>query len=183
VNHFFSNLRSDANGKNYDEYLERKDIVTFPIEYYNLDRDTIGVIPGDGFWDVGNSTSWHDHYVEELSIKGDITSFFDEKNKFKAGFNFIFQEMQYFDIYRPWIGQLGLNNDYWKVHPAVGSFYAQDNINFSGMILNFGLRLDYWFPGKYVDDAVRNPDVVTIPDEIRDKYYEDSFAWFGDRRF
>jgi histidyl-tRNA synthetase len=35
------------------------------------------------------------------------------------------------------------------------------------MILNFGLRFDYWFPGKYVDDAVRNPEVVTIPDETR----------------
>ena len=48
--------------------------------------------------------------------------------------------------------------------------------NFSGMILNFGLRFDYWFPGKYVDDAVANPDVVTIPDEVRDKYYEDTYA-------
>ncbi|MCK5086996.1 MAG: TonB-dependent receptor [Melioribacteraceae bacterium] len=182
LNHFFSNLRSDANGKDYYDYNERQDIVTFPIEYYNLDRDTIGVIPGDGFWDVGNSTTWHDHYIEEVSLKGDITSFFDEKNKFKAGFYVVLQEMQLLDIYRPWIGVMGLNNDFYKVHPARGSFYAQDNINFSGMILNFGMRLDYWFPGKYVDDAVRNPDVVTIPDEIRDKYYEDSFAWFGGRR-
>ena len=50
----------------------------------------------------------------------------------------------------------------------MGSLYAQDNINLSGMILNFGLRLDYWFPGKYVDDTVSNPDVVTIPDEIEE---------------
>jgi hypothetical protein len=77
--------------------------------------------------------------------------------------------MQVIDIYKPWIGELGLNNDIYKVYPALGSLYAQDNINFSGMILNFGLRLDYWFPGKYVDDAVENPDVVTIPDEIRSR--------------
>ncbi len=183
LNKFFSNLRADANGKYWYEYEEPKDIVTFPIEYYNLDRDTIGVIPGDGFWDVGNPFTWHDHYIEEYSIKGDITSFFDEKNKFKAGFNLRFQEMQVVDIYKPWIGELGLNNDIYKVYPAVGSFYAQDNINFSGMILNFGLRLDYWFPGKFVDDAVDNPKVVTIPDEIRKRYKEDSFKWFGNRRF
>jgi len=182
-NHYFSNLRADANGKHWSEYVEPKDIVTFPIQYYNTSHDTIGVIPGDGFWDVGNPSTWRDHYIEEFSVKGDITSFFDEKNKFKSGFNMIFQEMQVIDIYRPWIGELGLNNDIYKVHPALGSFYAQDNITFSGMIVNFGLRLDYWFPGKYVDDAVKNPDVVTIPDEIRKRYKEDSFSWFGDRRF
>ena len=119
----------------------------------------------------------------KLSLKGDLTSFFDEKNKFKAGFNFQFQEMQVVDIYKPWVGALGLNNDIYHVFPAQGSFYAQDNINFSGMILNFGLRLDYWFPGKYVDDAVKNPDVITIPDEVRQRYADDSFAWFGGRRF
>ncbi|MBI1931514.1 MAG: TonB-dependent receptor [Ignavibacteriales bacterium] len=183
INKFFSNLRADANGKYWNEYIEPKDIVTFPIEYYNLQTDTIGVIPGDGFWDIGNPYTWRDHYIDELSFKGDVTNFFDEKNKFKAGFDIIFQEMQVIDIYKPWIGELGLNNDIYKVHPAKGSFYAQDNINFSGMILNFGLRLDYWFPGKYVDRAVENPDVVTIPDEIRKRYIDDTFKWFNGNRF
>ena len=176
-------MRADANGKYWYQYEEPKDIVTFPIEYYNLGRDTVGVIPGDGFWDVGNPFTWRDHYLNEFSVKGDLTSFFDEKNKFKAGFNAIFQEMQVIDIYKPWIGTLGLNNDIYKVHPAKGSFYAQDNINFSGMILNFGLRLDYWFPGKYVDDAVGNKDVITIPDETRQAYMDDTYGWFGNRRF
>lgn len=182
-NNYYTNLRADANGKMWYEYQEPKDITNFPIEYYNQNHDTIGVIPGDGFWDVGNPYTWRDHYVQEFSVRGDLTSFFDEKNKFKAGFNFQFQEMQVIDIYKPWIGELGLNNDVYKVYPALGSFYAQDNINFSGMILNFGLRLDYWFPGKYVDDAVRNPEVVTIPDETRERYLSNSFSWFGDRRW
>mgnify|MGYP005841931507 CR=1 FL=1 len=183
LNSFFTNLRADANGLKWNQYTEPKDIVTFPIEYYNLNRDTIGVIPGDGFWDVGNPFTWRDHYVQEYSIRGDLTNFFDEKNRFKAGFNFQFQEMQVIDIYKPWVGELGLNNDIYRVYPAVGSFYAQDNINFSGMILNFGLRFDFWFPGKYVDDAIENPGVVTIPDEIRQAYKEDSFGWFGNRRW
>ncbi|MBI9069985.1 MAG: TonB-dependent receptor [Melioribacteraceae bacterium] len=182
-NHFFSNLRADANGLHWSEYEEPKDISTFPIEYYNEHGDTIGVIPGDGLWDFGNPYTWRDHYVEEYSVKGDVTSFFDEKNKFKAGFNFVFQEMQVVDIYKPWIGELGLNNDIYKVYPARGSFYAQDNINFSGMILNFGLRMDYWFPGKYVDDAVENPEVITIPDEIRNDYKDATYSMFGNRRF
>ncbi|OGU84257.1 MAG: hypothetical protein A2W11_15085 [Ignavibacteria bacterium RBG_16_35_7] len=183
LNYLSANLRADANGKQWYQYNEPKDIANFPIEYHHTNRDTIGVIPGDGFWDIGNPSIWHDHYVQEFSIRGDITSFFDEKNKFKAGFDFQFQEMQSIDISQPWIGELGLNNDIYKVNPAKGAFYVQDNINFSGMILNFGLRLDYWFPGKYVDDAVENPEVITIPQEVRDSYKENSFGWFGNRRY
>lgn len=183
LNYFHTNLRGDANGLSQKLYNEPLDFVNFPIQYYNEERDTVGVIPGDGFWDVGNPFTWHDHYLEEFSIRGDVTSFFDEMNKFKAGFNFQFQEMQVVDIYKPWVGELGLNNDIYKVYPALGSFYTQDNINFGGMILNFGLRLDYWFPGKYVDDAVRDTNVVTIPDDVRERYADNTFGWFNDRRF
>jgi len=183
LSHFYTHMRADANGRYYSDYQEPKDFANFPLEYYNLGRDTIGVIPGDGFWDTGNPFTWRDHYTEEISIRGDITSFFDEKNKFKAGFNFNFQEMQVVDINKPWIGVLGANNDIYNAHPANGAFYAQDNINFSGMILNFGLRLDYWFPGKFIDDAIDNPDVVTIPDQIRKEYKDESFKWFGNRHF
>jgi outer membrane receptor protein involved in Fe transport len=182
-NYFFTNLRGDANGLQWNAYNQPLDIVNFPIEYVNTNGDTVLVIPGDGLWDVGNPFTYHDHFLEEYSLRGDITSFFDEMNKFKAGFNMQFQEMQVVDIFQPWVGDLGFNNDIYQVYPALGSFYAQDNINFGGMILNFGLRLDYWFPGKYVDDAVADSNVVTIPDEIRDNYYEDTFGWFNDRRF
>ncbi|MCE1188043.1 MAG: TonB-dependent receptor [Ignavibacteria bacterium] len=181
-NYFFTHLRADANGKEWYNYNEPKDITNYPVILYNTSgHDTIGVIPGDGFWDVGNPYTWHDHYVQEYSVKGDLTSFFDTKNKFKAGFDFQFQEMQVIDIYQPWIKPLGLNNDMYIVNPAKGSFYAQDNINFSGMILNFGLRFDYWFPGKLVDDAVDNPDVITIPQAVRDSYKDHTFNLFGHR--
>jgi outer membrane receptor protein involved in Fe transport len=179
--HFFTNLRADANGLDYSQYHEPKDIVTFPIVYYNKGRDTVGVIPGDGFYDYGNGFTWHDHYVVENTVKLDVTNHFSEKNKMKAGIELTLQEMQNIDVYEPWIGTLGLNNDIYKVNPAFGALYIQDNVNFSVMILNAGLRFDYWFPGKYVDDAVDNPNVVTIPDQIRQDYRDQTHSLFGRR--
>jgi outer membrane receptor protein involved in Fe transport len=182
--HYFTHLRADANGLNYTQYQEPKDIVTFPFTYYPegwASRDTVNVIPGDGLWDVGNGFTWHDHYVIENTVKFDLTNNFSEKNKFKAGFDITFQEMQNVDIYEPWVGTLGLNNDIYKVFPAFGALYAQDNITYGGMILNFGLRFDYWAPGQYVDDAVNNPAVITIPDQIRQDYLDKTYNFMGHR--
>ncbi|MFZ1731884.1 MAG: TonB-dependent receptor [Bacteroidota bacterium] len=182
LSRLYTNLRADANGKNWTEYEEPKDLITFPVEYYNENTNYVGVVPGDGFWDIGNGFTWHDHFVVNYTLKGDFTTNLSEKSKFKAGFDATFGEMQVVDIYKPWLGDLGLNNDIYTVHPGTGAFYAQDNINFSGMILNFGLRLDWWMPGKFVDDAVNNPEVVTIPDAVRASYMDNTFGLF-DRRF
>jgi outer membrane receptor protein involved in Fe transport len=182
--HFFTHLRADANGLNYPQYQEPQDLVEFPLSYYPANwpsRDTVNVIPGDGFWDTGTASTWHDHYVIENTLKFDLTKNFSEKNTFKTGFDITFQEMQNIDIYEPWAGVLGLNNDIYKVFPAFGALYTQDNITYGGMILNAGLRFDYWAPGQYVDDAVNNPAVITIPDQVRQDYMNKTYSFLGHR--
>ena len=182
--HYYTHLRADANGLNYTQYQEPQDITEFPLVYYPpnwASHDTVGVIPGDGLWDIGNGDTWHDHYVIENSLKFDLTKSFSEKNRFKTGFEATFQEMQNIDISEPWAGVLGLNNDIYKVFPAFGALYAEDNITYGGMILNVGLRFDYWFPGQYVDDAVNNPAVITIPDQIRQDYMNETYSFLGHR--
>lgn len=181
ANKFFTHLRVDANGKNWDQYQEPIDLIRPPFQYYYIDSNHVGIIPGDGFYDIGNPYTWHDHYVDEFSMKGDYIHNFNPKSKFKAGAEASFQEMQLIDIYQPWIKPFGLNNDVYKVYPAFGDFYAQHSLTFKGMILNYGLRLDYWFPGKYVDDAVKDTNVVTIPPQIRSAYESDTYNIFGRR--
>lgn len=181
LNRFFTKLRVDANGKNWDEYQEPLDIVKPPLQYYDIDTNSVGVIPGDGFYDLGNPFTWHDHHVIDYTIRADMTHHFNPKSKFKAGIESSFQEMQLIDIYQPWIKPLGLNNDVYTVYPAFGSAYAQHSLTFLGMILNYGVRFDYWFPGKFVDDAVENPEIITIPDQIRESYREDTYSFFGRR--
>jgi len=52
----------------------------------------------------------------------------------------------------------------------------------SGMILNFGARLDYWMPGKYVDDVASDTSSsVIISPGLREQYLHDTFSLFGRR--
>ncbi len=180
---FFTHLRSDVNGKYWNLYEEPQDIVTQPIDYfYNEDSTIVSVFPGDGFWDYGDGFTWHDHYVEEYTLKFDISRFSGgERHKFKGGIETSFAEMQMIDINSPWFGGLGLNNDIYKVKPAYGSMYAQDQIKFKGLIANIGVRFDYWFPGKFVEDAVDNPDIVTISDATRQQFKDETNDFFGRR--
>ena len=183
LSRYSAHVRGDANGKRFDAYLEPQDIVTYPVRYYNMDKDTVGVIQGDGFYDLGSPTSWRDHSITEYTAKFDLTNFFTEKNKFKTGLEMRFQHMQMVDLVRPWVKPLGYDNDIYTVDPAQGALYVQDNITLSGMLLNFGVRLDYWAPGKYVDDvAADTSSDLVISKGLREKYMEDTFSLFG-RRF
>ena len=179
LSHYTAHLRADANGKSWQDYTEPKDIVTFPLIYRNLKSDTVLVIPGDGFYDVGSPSTWRDQYVNEYTVKLDVTSNFNEKNKFKSGIEMRFQDMQMINIYEPWVRPMGYDNDIYAVKPALGAIYAQDNLTSGGMVLNFGLRFDYWFPGKYVDDAMRNDSLSMVSPAIRQKYFDDTYSMFG----
>jgi outer membrane receptor protein involved in Fe transport len=181
LSRYTAHVRGDANGKDYTRYNEPRDIVTYPIQYYQKDSVSIGVIPGDGFYDVGGPFTWRDHFIDDYSVKLDFTNNFTEKNKFKTGLESHFQYFQMIDISNPWIKPLGLNNDIYEVHSSSGALYAQDNIIISGMVLNFGLRFDYWFPGKFVDDAINNPNITLPSDDVRQQYLSQTYSLFGRR--
>jgi outer membrane receptor protein involved in Fe transport len=182
LSRYQAHVRGDANGLSFDQYVEPADIVTYPIRYYNQHTDTVGVIPGDGFYDLGSPSTYRDHYIDEYTFKADLTNYFTEKNKFKSGVEVRLQNLQIVDIDRPWVKPLGFENDIYAAYPALGAVYAQDNVTLSGMILNVGLRLDYWLPGKYVDDLAEHPsDSLIVSKAVWDEYKDATFKLFGRR--
>lgn len=181
VSQYWAHLRSDWMGHAWQDYSMAIDVPRIPVEYYSPSSDStkIRIIPGDGFYDYGNSDVWHDHYVEWWVLKGDLTSNIGTIHTVKTGFESSFQEMQLIDIVDPWTeGGYGSSQDIYRVYPADGAFYVQDDIKFEGFYLNAGLRLDYWFPGKYVDDAVNNPDNI-LTDAMRQQYEKNTYQIMG----
>lgn len=203
VSRLFTRLRADANGRYWrpdsvDGEFDAFSIVTYPVTEFitEVQRDFKYVLPGPGFANNGGIAAlWHDHYAEEITLKTTYTRFFAERsNRLTIGFESKFQDYQWIDITRPWVGapiqigpnefseslRLGQTSDIWQVEPRRGAFFANNQVRYKGLIANIGLRAEYWFPGAYVDRAVKNPD-APIPQEIRDMYMKESYNFFGSR--
>ena len=198
----FVKLRADANGNQWrpdvvNTEFDPESITTYPATVFNPDDSIVFVNPGPGLYNNGGiATLWHDHYVVEYTLRasGNLYSK-DTRNKLFFGTELKPQEYQWIDITRPWIGapiqladgsysqsyRLGDISDVWKVNPVSGAFFVSDKLKYLGLIAEAGMRLEYWFPGKFLDDAVANPN-TTIADAFRQAYYDDSYA-MGDRRF
>lgn len=195
----FTQLRTDANGRpfrtntidqNYDPYS----IVTNPVIASNPGDSVVYVYPGPGlFNNNGIATTWHDHYAEEYTLKSKFN--YQTKNKIhfvSFGQEHIFQNYQWIDVTRPWVGapiqindststaatSIGSSSDVWQAKPQNGGLYAQDEIRYKGIIAVIGLRLNYWAPGKFVDDAVANPNAPVL-DQIRADYEKQANKFAG----
>jgi outer membrane receptor protein involved in Fe transport len=191
--HLFTNLRADANGRPFREesvsqIYDEDNINQYPIGIFNPD-DPFGIIytlPGDGLVNNGGITPiWHDHYAEEYTLKAKANYFPNKTHEFSFGLEHVFQEYQWADVSRPWVGapiklddstftpsiSVGSSNDIWFVQPQKGGLYVQDKISYQGIIATIGLRMNYWAAGSFADNAVEDPNSPVI-DQVRSDYIE-----------
>lgn len=201
VGRLFTNLRADANGRPFrtetvDKILDEESIVTDPVGIFNPGDPVIYNLPGP--WLINNggiSGTWHDHYVEDYTIKAKVGFYPDNKtHRFSFGFEHHFIEYQWTDVFKPWVGapivvndtlttpstSVGVSSDIWKVNPTNGAIYAQDVITYKGIVATIGMRLNYWSGGTYLDDVVADPNSPVV-DQIRVDYMDETFGLFGKR--
>ncbi len=196
-----TNLRADANGRPFreetvDRIYDAASIVTDPVTVFNPNSPIGFVFPGPGLVNNGGlAARWHDHYVYEYTIKPKFT--FESENRVhyvSLGFEHKEQEYSWIDVTSPWVGapiqindsvstpstRLGSTSDFWQVKPANGGIFVSDQIEYKGIVANLGLRLNYWAPGKYLDERVAD-SLSPIPDGIRQDYQDETFALLGRR--
>lgn len=178
---FFNATHSAVQNKKWTDYVEDLDLE--PIHYSADSLGNVNIRRGDGFYDYGDYGQWYDYFSDRYSLKLDFTDQVNDKHQIKTGFDISYTEMQVVDINDPWFGESGYGRSYdiYKVYPNSGAFYLQDQIKYEGMIVNLGLRYDYWFPGKFVEDAINDPETIIISDEARQKFKDETFKFMGMR--
>ena len=203
VSRLFTKLRADANGRrwrplNVDTELDPASIVTYPANIFvdengePINPNALFVLPGPGLFNNGGiATRFHDHFAEEVTLRATYTRFSASKNnRLTAGFEAKFNDYQWIDVIRPWVGapigdeagtstgRLGESSDIWRVKPRRGAVFGTYQIRYRGLIANLGARLEYWAPGKYVDDLVDDP-LAPILDGVRQSYKDGTVKLFG----
>src|SRR5690606_7978613 len=200
----FTRLRADANGRpwrpqNVSTELDPESIVTYPASIFvgpdgqPVDPNAMFVLPGPGLINNGGiATRFHDHFAEELTLRGTYTLFSADKNsRLDAGLEMKLNDYQWIDIVRPWVGapvgegeeatasdRLGESADVWRVKPRRGALFATGQVRYRGLIANVGARFEYWAPGRYVDDLVEDPR-APILQSVREDYWDDTINLFG----
>lgn len=195
----FTNSRADANGRPFrdpsaNQVYTPASIVKNPVTLFNAKDSFVYVNPGPGLYNNGGiSTVWHDHFVNNYSIKLKFDYIPNSKyHYFTFGFDHTQEEYQWVDVTSPWIGapvrvndsvvtpsnRVGATNDIWHVKPEQGGFYAQDLITYKGILATLAVRYNYWAAGSYIDDAIINPNTPILP-VIRKSYLDHTANIFG----
>lgn len=195
----FTNLRADANGRPFreptvDKIFDPQSIVTDPVDVFNPGSEAVYVFPGPGLFNNGGiATLWHDHFAKEYTFKSKFT--FQTASKIhylSLGQEHKAQTYQWIDVTRPWVGapikvndtlttpstRLGRSSDFWRVNPHTGGIFVQDEIRYKGIIASLGVRLNYWAPGEFADEAVENPEAPVL-EATRTSYQEETFGLLG----
>lgn len=148
-----SGLRSEYKQYVYENPLDPR--------YVNPDRKKD--VSGSAFY-TGGTENWHFNHTTTSTIgKTDFTWQIDNINQVKTGIEFDYHDLKYEDYqiiidatsdFKPKLPQPGaFNYNVYHTNPYQFAYYLQDKIEIEYLIVNAGLRFDYFEPaGKYLKD-------------------------------
>jgi len=147
-------------------------------------EDQAGTTYVEGAFLGGDNERWHDHYADIYSLKADWAWAGDENNRFKAGFQYSYNEIQLGDYQDGFAsiqpGRVANSEDVFRATPHLAAAYVQDRFSYKGLILNLGLRWDGWAPGPEVDEAIENADeYIFVFDADVESYNSNTTDLFG----
>ncbi|MCU7493927.1 MAG: TonB-dependent receptor [Ignavibacteria bacterium] len=144
---------------NYDYYANyavqingRDTVLHFALPQYGTPNGSTnyGYDANGDFAVYGGMQRADSSYAYTYNFKGDMTYQLGIHNQLEAGFSFKYNNVQVYagswsqayTAFTPGTWQ------YYKAKPLEGGLYLQDKMEFEGMVLTGGLRLDYFNPQK-----------------------------------
>ena len=106
----------------------------------------------DGNFDIAGHLRWTDRTQSDVTtIRGDITSQVNFNNLIKAGFSYKLYDFYYEHTMSEYEGGERWNlMNVFSGTPNEGALYIQDKIEFEGLIVNAGLRADFFSQNRQV---------------------------------
>lgn len=143
-----------------------------PLDSRYVDPTRKKDVSGNSFL-TGGTQNWHFYHTSTVATtKLDFTSQLNLVHQIKTGVELNYHTLDYKDFqieidastgYKPKLPEPG-NFDYnvYKNHPVQFAYYIQDKIELDYLVVNAGIRLDYFNPDSKV---LKNPDNIGILDD------------------
>ena len=165
LNHVLSN--STFYTINFSNYLKNTQAYLFEDPLDSLYRAS--PYSTNGFYFGGTQNGRYDISRSAMSVKFDLTSQFSLINQLQTGFEYKQHNLDYMiqttvadgAVYEePTLRipeQVTSGYNKYVVKPVEASAYIQDKLELNEIIMNIGLRFDYWNPRALVPDSLRAP--------------------------
>jgi len=178
----YFNRYSSPGGKEWWELEKPHDL--HPVFYTYFPDGTIDAHIGDGFYEYGDGSYWHHHFSDIKSSIGFISSKITDSQLIKTGYEARYSHLKLLDIADPWIRStsfLGTDFDMYEIFTGDAALYFTDHINFQGMIVDIGARLDMWAPGRFAERAVNDTLKINYSAAQRERFLARTINLFGYR--
>jgi len=172
LNHMISNsIFYEAKLSNMDNYNGNYLFVDKADSGYVNDRYSNNY--GPGFFTGGQDKGHSERWMTDKAAKLDFTWQINSHHNMKTGANFVQHDLvnEYYQIrnayegtpfesifYEPIVyGDSSIYADVYTVQPQDFSAYFQDKMEYDEMVINFGLRYDWFDPATAYPSDLRNP--------------------------
>ena len=148
-----------------------------PLDPRYVSQERFAQVSGNAFY-TGGTQNWHfSHNSRTYTFKADFTNQVTGVHQLKIGVEADLHRLSYKDFqvlvdastgYKPALPKIGdFDYNIYKNHPYQLAAYLQDKIELSYLIVNVGLRFDYFEPDGQVLD---NPNNISELDSLAPPY-------------
>jgi len=145
-----------------------------PLDSRYVKPERLSDVSGSSFY-TGGTQNWHfNHTTSTYTGKVDLTWQINNVHQIKTGAEFKYNGIDYKDFqivinattdYKPALPSPGsFNYNNYEANPFQVAAYLQDKIELDYLVVNFGLRFDYFEPDG---SCLRDPDKIALLDELQ----------------